>query len=827
MKTLKFLCVLALTMFTIPTLGQDFLNVYFKDGTFKIFHFETIVQLNTSQFDAEGVRHSDYQYQHVVTTYDHFVYDINDIDSIAFTKYNEEIVEHNFGEAISIVLPELSNCETIEDAEQIINKIKENKSIEDAWSDGHELHIKIKDWETMSFHFNHDDENEEENISANINEINKWLAKNENVVKSENKEIKLVVANQQHSDESRSYYISDYYMPLVSHFNTLNKYNISAIYNGNLSLDFLSSDLYNYDLVFMITHGGYDEKTGRHSLMTSNSLGAFLVNEFNQDSITNYQKKVFVDNYNSFFKEGSKYEKARDHINGTWHKEKRNYNNSINEYWVGYFTVYQSFFRDYVKQNFLNSNSIMFNTACMSLKGNNLLADAFFTRNLGVYLGYNETNSIGKKAGPIFYYNMLDGKSVEQAFSSLPDNYRHDSHPADLRIRTNNKLTNAYSIFLAPIYTNEIDLTSIEYSGNNIYSAKISGLAISKIYKNISLGFKYGTEKNDLYINEKCNDDEIVATQNDTRGNISFEKRIYNLEKGKNYYYCAYSYDGKYYNYGDTLSFKMQSIISDVTVTKASYYPDHYDFNGGKYSFKYNCTVTASINPNGRQIQEWGYVYVDPSGSTAKIPLTEFGTSYADSRYSYCLNTSSGTLTFYGYVKYADDPNYYYEEPQQFAIAYPEGSTLNMSECTFKGTETNVSYQGKNYKYKTAYRYVFKPTGAYWLKVGTYEYGSGWNNWTNLPNYTVSPVDGNNALTVNYYYDDKTFTGDYNVKLKGDDETHGLNYATPQYVNYTYSGSQFTGCNFHNTSNAQAPNLGPVIVDEEEEVYETVIDIVL
>ncbi len=237
--------------------------------------------------------------------------------------------------------------------------------------------------------------------------------------------------------------------------------------------------------------------------------------------------------------------------------------------------------------------------------------------------------------------------------------------------------------------------------------------------------------------------------------------------------------------------------------------------------------MTASIDPNGRQIQEWGYVYVDPSGSTAKIPLTEFGTSYADSRYSYCLNTSSGTLTFYGYVKYADDPNYYYEEPQQFAIAYPEGSTLNMSECTFKGTETNVSYQGKNYKYKTAYRYVFKPTGAYWLKVGTYEYGSGWNNWTNLPNYTVSPVDGNNALTVNYYYDDKTFTGDYNVKLKGDDETHGLNYATPQYVNYTYSGSQFTGCNFHNTSNAQAPNLGPVIVDEEEEVYETVIDIVL
>ena len=222
MKTLKFLCVLALTMFTIPTLGQDFLNVYFKDGTFKIFHFETIVQLNTSQFDAEGVRHSDYQYQHVVTTYDHFVYDINDIDSIAFTKYNKEVVEDNICDAMDAVFPELVNCENIEDAEKVIDKIKEDKSIEDAWSDGHELHIKIKDWETMSFHFNH---NNEVISSINVDDINRQLTKQDNIVKPEGKELKLVIANQQHFDESRRYYVDDWFQPLVQSINLNKKYN--------------------------------------------------------------------------------------------------------------------------------------------------------------------------------------------------------------------------------------------------------------------------------------------------------------------------------------------------------------------------------------------------------------------------------------------------------------------------------------------------------------------------------------------------------------------------------------------------------------------------
>ncbi len=822
MKTLKFLCVFALTMFTIPTLGQDFLNVYFKDGTFKIFHFETIVQLNTSQFDAEGVRHSDYQYQHVVTTYDHFVYDINDIDSIAFTKYNKEVVEDNICDAMDAVFPELVNCENIEDAEKVIDKIKEDKSIEDAWSDGHELHIKIKDWETMSFHFNH---NNEVISSINVDDINRQLTKQDNIVKPEGKELKLVIANQQHFDESRRYYVDDWFQPLVQSVNLMKKYNLSATYENSPSLDFFYSDMYKYDIVFVVTHGCCGN--GIHSFCTSNQLGIFEKKWYQTylgifDTPSREEKLVFKNNYDKLFEKGSIYENAQDHITYGWVEEVRNGEIC----WVSYTSVFESFFTGFVKQKFSNPNSIMFNVACEALKGSNSLAKAIHNRGLGVFLGYNESNSRGQKGGYHYIYSLINGKSAYQAYLTLDNEYVNDPHPAHLEYEPNDDLDNKYNIFLTPIYTNEINPSSINNVNNKI-SAKLSGLAITQNHNTISLGFKYGTEKNNLNKNEKCIDNEISATQNETKGNISFEKKIDNLEKGKTYYYCAYSYDDKYYNYGDTLSFKIQSIISDVTVTKASYYPDHYDFNGGKYSFKYNCTVTASINPNGRQIQEWGYVYVDPSGSTAKIPLTEFGTSYADSRYSYCLNTSSGTLTFYGYVKYADDPNYYYEEPQQFAIAYPEGSTLNMSECTFKGTETNVSYQGKNYKYKTAYRYVFKPTGAYWLKVGTYEYGSGWNNWTNLPNYTVSPVDGNNALTVNYYYDDKTFTGDYNVKLKGDDETHGLNYATPQYVNYTYSGSQFTGCNFHNTSNAQAPNLGPVIVDEEEEVYETVIDIVL
>lgn len=259
--------------------------------------------------------------------------------------------------------------------------------------------------------------------------------------------------------------------------------------------------------------------------------------------------------------------------------------------------------------------------------------------------------------------------------------------------------------------------------------------------------------------------------------------------------------------------------ITKCEVTKATYYPNQFSYEGNTYSFRYNCTTYARLT-DADNVDDWGYVYVDPEGKTSQlISLKAYGNSVGDPRYVYHRNDISSTVKLRGYVKYVDNDEIYYGEIKEFEIKYPEESSLSMTNCTFQGTETNVTYQGKTYKYKSTYRYLFTATGAYWLKVGTEERGSGWSGWS-LPDYTTMPVDGSNALTVNYYYDDKTFAGEYDVYLKGTDNTHSNVYLTPEYATYTYSGNQFSGCVFHQAS-ARSQMQAP---EQSEDVYNMVIN---
>ena len=296
-----------------------------------------------------------------------------------------------------------------------------------------------------------------------------------------------------------------------------------------------------------------------------------------------------------------------------------------------------------------------------------------------------------------------------------------------------------------------------------------------------------------------------------------------NLKPSTTYKYCTYYMDktNGVSCLGEYKTFTTESApfeISKVDITKATYYPNNYTYNNKQYSFKYNCTTYVTLKDN-TDVVDWGYVYIDPEGNVSNpISLKQYSGTVGDPRYAYCRNEANGKIRLQGYVKYKDDDEIYYGEVQEFPIEYPAESSVEMKSCTFQGTESNAAYQGKTYKYKSTYRYLFTASGAYWLKVGTEETGSGWNNWNNLPDYMTSPVDGTNALTVNYYYDDKTFTGDYNVYLKATDATHSVTHLTTEYVTYTHSGNQFTGCTYHSeSSNARSSsNYVENYVNEDE-----------
>lgn len=261
--------------------------------------------------------------------------------------------------------------------------------------------------------------------------------------------------------------------------------------------------------------------------------------------------------------------------------------------------------------------------------------------------------------------------------------------------------------------------------------------------------------------------------------------------------------------------------VTSVEVTDASYYPDHYSFNGRNYSFKYDCSVTAELTDEGeREIADWGYYYEDEYGQRVAVSLTGNQSPYTDTRFAYAKNEPEATARFGGYVRYVDDENPTFDQPLEFTLNYPTTSSLVLTDCVFQGTEMNQSYQGRTYDYKSTFRFYFTARGGYWITVSPEAQGSGWNGWT-LPNYAVDPVDGANVLTVNYYYDAKEFGGDYRVYLTGNDSTHGTTCRSNGYASYEHNGSYFTGCSTAGTASVRSLSSIPA----EGSPYERVINV--
>ena len=155
MKNTIFKSVLAIVMvFTaLPMMGQDFMNVFFKDGSCQSFHFDAVKTLNVSMTDAEGITHSDFQFQHIITDTDEFVFDIETIDSITFTKYSEQLAIINTKNSLKYIFPIVSRCEYISEVEEKIAEIRQSECVQAAWTDGDFLFVKVAGGEIISFFF--------------------------------------------------------------------------------------------------------------------------------------------------------------------------------------------------------------------------------------------------------------------------------------------------------------------------------------------------------------------------------------------------------------------------------------------------------------------------------------------------------------------------------------------------------------------------------------------------------------------------------------------------------------------------------------------------
>ena len=590
MKTryIKGILTLLMAWVVLPMMGQDFMNVYFKDGTTHKFYLKGVTEISTSQYDAFGIRHSNYDFQHIKTLNNNFVYSLNDVDSILFFKFDEEKTHRDFSSAMTATVQSLSNCESIDDAEKVLGQIKAAKGVEDAWSDGNDLYVKIDKWETVSFHFSHNSDEQIEESNNSVMYIREMIPQLSQRLIRNGHQPRVVFANQQHFDESLSTYIKKYYKPLLEEFASCG---FDTCYLAKPTLDFFATEIFKYDVIFLITHGGYSNK--RHRILSGEWLGEVMKSGENvpQESWDEWLQALITLNENTIYE-------SSETVTHSCNEETRN---GVT-YWVGHPRIYETFYNapeeGGIAEGTFPTGSILFNISCHSMDGedpesSNSFAKKLTDRNLWIYYGYKGSNYRGQKAGYYLLNSLLQGKSTQRAYSDLEAKYKFESdkpEKAELLWWPQDKL-----LFITPTNTNPID----ETKANNDFKAnqyvEVEGLTTTADMRSVSYGFEYGTDENFYSKMTVAATEKMQLTASIDKGNVLFKGQLTDLEPGNTYYYRAYTYDGMHHNYGEPKSFKIEQPTNDRILMLSK------EVNGATYKI-YKQVLDENnvhINPDG------------------------------------------------------------------------------------------------------------------------------------------------------------------------------------------------------------------------------------
>ena len=605
-KRYKYIIAFVLAFIALPIMAQDYMEIHFKDGTYRKFCLKNVIEFVPTKYDSNGTLYNDFIYQRVVTNDDTFVYLLSDVDSISFTKYDETKAKENFVDAAVGFFRIMSKKDSSTDIDEIIEETKKVKGVEDVWGDSHQLFVKVEGFGVVPFHFSHEPSTEKKAMSRMMDNLSSSNA----FIKSDGSQLKAVIANQSYYDDRFSNDIEKNYIPLQKH---LEQCSIKVNYIKRPTIDFFlqnsstpdelkSLNLYDYDIVLLDTHGGYDEITGIHEFMTGEIIGLRDMNDYAKDE--ELLKADLSDVHIQWSQIRKKYDcEYGNYIGFSFSEEHYVYGDNVNKKWVFHPTLTEDFFRYKALGEFKNKNSIMFNCACLSLKGKNdqpsfSFADVFFEkRRLGIYAGYTENAYFSPTAGRDFFNSMLWGYSVGRSFDDLnewckketidnidnnlesfldcygqeelDDLRKGEWKPEGAELKIIDKSGSMPSdFFLFPTITSELDeeLVTQDYLSNQ--SVTVNGSATLRGESELVFGFKYAT--NPYVLNQEVEAEEVVSNDN---CNYSFKAKLKNLEPDKTYYYRAYTYDGMYYNYGEKCSFttpKITPVIEDLHIDAAS-----------------------------------------------------------------------------------------------------------------------------------------------------------------------------------------------------------------------------------------------------------------
>ena len=271
MKTRLFKSILAIAMMAValPMMGQDYMNIYFKDGNKVSFYLKAVKNFYVSKYDSLGLIHSDYQTQIIETQIKTFIFDLIEIDSISFTKFNEKEVRKNFSAALRTSDAVFSKCESITDLSQHIDELREAEGIEYVSYDDNCLFVGIKDWLTIAYYFDPSTSNEE------TRSLSRTIKKGERLIQqygSPYEDISAVAAFSLSSVGKKADDYEKYFVPLKEEFEEC-RIPTKLEHFPSLTNNFYTEEIFKHDFVFYAGHGGYNEELDLYTLQTADEWG--------------------------------------------------------------------------------------------------------------------------------------------------------------------------------------------------------------------------------------------------------------------------------------------------------------------------------------------------------------------------------------------------------------------------------------------------------------------------------------------------------------------------------------------------------------------------
>ena len=574
-----FVCVIQ------TTTAYEYFTIYFSDGTkSEAFYATDVDSICYSKLSLDSIAYDDWQVQEIYTCDSVYRYSLAQIDSLSFKDVDINKVAEDIDRANGVIVPMFLQCESIGSLSQHLSTICNIEGVESAWTDNQTLFVKIRDYGTISFLYPPMPLSFDEDFSSS----------------------RTKTANSRSSEQ-----VTDYtpYVNIGNAHTTINVHNAciyyqlenneAAIWNNaktlsirlndyfkdmgissqritNAGPDFFVNDIFDYDLIFLITHGKYDKEYNTHWLYTS----------FNPtwETIENMEKNR---------------QYSPNKLSYGWVKEKRN-----GEWFsICYLTVSDKLIAS-SKNKFKNHKVIIYNAACESLKNNYNMGDVFINKGAICYLGYTDTNSAGVAGGYEFFTSLLNGSCIGQAYESITNSFKEEVfsedgniyHPVLKMVKANDGVYDVSKMCITHTET----LPTEDIFSDNATTVRLAG-RIKKLKSNfLADNYEYGFQFSNVF-GHLANFDvgwqapsyeffykEFKGVNNYDASScyMNWEKTIdiNTLDYNTTYYYRAYMYDGHSYCYGEIKSFTIKrpeayAILDYHTGTLTLY----YDCNKGSF----------------------------------------------------------------------------------------------------------------------------------------------------------------------------------------------------------------------------------------------------